>query len=168
MTEFKEVTLRELTESPVKLIGDDWMLVTAGNEQKFNTMTASWGGVGVLWGKEVAFVFVRPQRYTYEFVEHEKHLTLSFFDEKYRSVLNFCGSKSGRDVDKVKETGLTPVVTEQGVYFEEAKAVMVCKKMYVDDLKESHFLSEDVIARWYPNKDFHRMYVCVVEKVLVK
>lgn len=168
MKEFKEVTVRELTESPVKLIGDDWMLVTAGNQEKFNTMTASWGGVGVMWGKEAAFVFIRPQRYTYEFVEREDYLTLSFFDEKFKAALSLCGSKSGRDVDKVKETGLTPVITDEGVYFAEAKVVMVCKKMYVEDLKESHFLDSTVIDRWYPNKDFHRMYVCTIQKVLVK
>jgi len=168
MNEFKEITPKEIAESPLKLIGDDWMLVTAGDKEKFNTMTASWGGVGVLWKKNVAFIFIRPQRYTFEFIENGEYLTLSFFDESYKKALGICGSKSGRDVDKMKETGLTPVTTHEGVYFKEAKLVMVCKKMYADFLNKDAFLDETVIPECYPGGDYHKMYVCSIEKVFVK
>lgn len=129
MSTFKEINPKEIVESPFKLIGDDWALVTAGDREKFNTMTISWGGVGIMWGKPVVFTFIRPQRYTFAFMENGDRYTMSFFDEKYRDALKFCGSKSGRDYNKVKETGLTPAFTENGsVYFEEAKLVLECKK----------------------------------------
>lgn len=129
MSAFKEINPKEIVESPFKLIGDDWALVTAGDREKFNTMTISWGGVGIMWGKPVVFTFIRPQRYTFAFMENGDRYTMSFFDEKYRDALKFCGSKSGKDYDKVKETGLTPAFTENGsVYFEEAKLVLECKK----------------------------------------
>lgn len=129
MSAFKEINPKEIVESPFKLIGDDWALVTAGDREKFNTMTISWGGVGIMWGKPVVFTFIRPQRYTFAFMENGDRYTMSFFDEKYRDALKFCGSKSGRDYNKVKETGLTPAFTENGsVYFEEAKLVLECKK----------------------------------------
>ena len=129
MFNFKEISPNEIRDNPFKLIGKDWMLVTAGDKSKFNTMTASWGGVGILWNKPVAFTFIRPQRYTFEFTEQGEYYTLSFFDEEYRKALNFCGTKSGRDYDKVKETGLTPVFSEDAPYFGEAKLVLVCKKL---------------------------------------
>ena len=112
MSAFKEINPKEIVESPFKLIGDDWALVTAGDREKFNTMTISWGGVGIMWGKPVVFTFIRPQRYTFAFMENGDRYTMSFFDEKYRDALKFCGSKSGKDYDKVKETGLTPAFTE--------------------------------------------------------
>ena len=131
MSDFKKITTEELTANPFKLIGKDWMLITAGDKEKFNTMTASWGGVGIMWGKPVATAYIRPQRYTFEFIENGDYYTQSFFDEEYRDALKFCGSKSGRDYDKVKETGLTPVVDDEtgAVYFKEAKLVFICKKM---------------------------------------
>ena len=84
-------------EDVIKAIGKEWMLVTAGTPDKFNTMTASWGGVGYLWNKAVAFVFIRPERYTHEFVENNERLTLAFLGNENREILNFCGTKSGRD-----------------------------------------------------------------------
>ena len=100
MSAFKEINPKEIVESPFKLIGDDWALVTAGDREKFNTMTISWGGVGIMWGKPVVFTFIRPQRYTFAFMENGDRYTMSFFDEKYRDALKFCGSKSGKDYDK--------------------------------------------------------------------
>ena len=136
MHTFKEINPQDISESPFTLIGKDWMLVTAGTEKKFNTMTASWGGVGIMWNKPVVFTFIRPQRYTYEFIENEEFFTLSFFTEDYRSALKLCGAKSGRDVDKVAQTGLTPYFDENAPYFKEAKLVLVCRKMYNQALKE--------------------------------
>ena len=96
-------------EDALNLIGKQWMLVTAGTSEKFNTMTASWGGLGWLWNKPVAFVFIRPERYTHGFIEASDCMTLSFYGEEYREALKICGTKSGRDIDKVAATGLTPV-----------------------------------------------------------
>lgn len=165
---FKEITPSEIKENPFDLIGRDWALVTSGSKDKFNTMTISWGGTGIMWGKPVAFTFIRPQRYTFEFMENNDYYTMSFFDEKYREALRFCGSKSGRDYDKVKETGLTPAFTEDGVpYFEEAKLVLVCKKMYAQFLNEESVTDVDSVKKWY-NDDYHKMYISEIVKVLVK
>lgn len=168
MSDFKKITAEELTANPFKLIGKDWMLITAGDKEKFNTMTASWGGVGIMWGKPVATAYIRPQRYTFEFIENGDYYTQSFFDEEYRDALKFCGSKSGRDYDKVKEKGLTPVVDDEtgAVYFKEAKLVFICKKMYAQFLNEESALTEDV-TKWY-NGDYHKMYMSEIVSVLVK
>ena len=128
----KKTDLKTLaSENAFDLIGKEWMLVTAGNKEKFNTMTASWGGIGWLWNRPVAFVFIRPERYTHDFIEREGRLTLSFYKEEYRSILQFCGTKSGRDVDKVKETGLKPVALESGAMtFEQARLTLDCRKLF--------------------------------------
>lgn len=168
MATFKEITPSEITNNPFDLIGKDWALVTSGNSDKFNTMTVSWGGVGIMWGKPVTYTFIRPQRYTFEFMEKNGYFSMSFFDETQRDALKFCGSKSGRDYDKVKETGLTPAFTEDGVpYFEEAKLVLVCKKMYSQFLNEESIEDAESVAKWYDN-DYHKMYVSEITKVLVK
>ena len=168
MSAFKEINPKEIVESPFKLIGDDWALVTAGDREKFNTMTISWGGVGIMWGKPVVFTFIRSQRYTFAFMENGDRYTMSFFDEKYRDALKFCGSKSGKDYDKVKETGLTPAFTENGsVYFEEAKLVLVCKKMAKSKFDPKEFIDDTVEDKWYPEKDFHYIYFAEIEKVLI-
>ncbi len=162
---FKEIQPRELADNPFKLIGDDWTLVTSGSKESFNTMTASWGGVGIMWGDPVAITFIRPQRYTFGFTEQNDYYSLCFFDEKYRSALKLCGTKSGRDVDKVKETGLTPAFTKEGVpYFEEARLVLICKKQYAQLLNEESVVDES-IKKWYDN-DYHKMYISEIVKVL--
>ena len=135
------------------------MLVTAGDLQKFNTMTASWGTLGELWKKKVAICFVRPTRHTYKFMETTDTFTLTFFDEKHREALDFCGSHSGRDTDKIAKTDLTPIEWEkQAVYFQQARLVLICKKLYMQDLNPALFL-DPVIHDAYPKKDYHRMYV---------
>lgn len=167
MSSFKKISAGDITANPFDLIGKDWALVTCGDKDKFNTMTVSWGGVGIMWGKPVAFTFIRPQRYTFGFMETNGYYTMSFFDEKYRDALNFCGSKSGRDFDKVKETGLTPAFTENGVpYFEEAKLVLVCKKLYSQFLNEESIADGDAVNKWY-NNDYHKMYISEIAEVLV-
>lgn len=168
MSEFIAVTPENLTENTFELIGKDWMLITAGGEGDYNTMTASWGGTGVLWNEPVSFIFIRPQRYTFEFTEKNGIFTLSFFDETYRSALRFCGSKSGRDFDKAVETGLTPVHEDGLTYFAEAKLVVVCEKLYAQDLAAESFIDKSIIDKHYPNNDFHRMYVGKIVKCLKK
>jgi flavin reductase (DIM6/NTAB) family NADH-FMN oxidoreductase RutF len=164
---FKEVKPESLTENPFTLIGKDWMLVTAGIPGSFNTMTASWGGLGVLWERRVAFCFIRPTRYTYEFIERSGKFTLSFFEERRRKVLSFCGSHSGRDTDKIKESGLTPVHDGGFMYFSEARLVLLCRKLYFQDISPDCFL-DPKIDDMYPQRDYHRMYVGEIEKCLMK
>ena len=168
MANFKKISAEEITENPFKLIGSDWALVTSGSKDSFNTMTVSWGGVGIMWGKPCAFTFIRPQRHTFGFTENNEYYTMSFFDEKFRKALQFCGSKSGRDYDKVKETGLTPAFTEDGVpYFEEAKLVLVCKKAYSQFLTEDCFEDKANVSKWYEQKDFHKMYISEIQSIFV-
>ena len=165
---FKTIEPKEITRNPFTLIGDDWMLVTAEKDGKANTMTASWGGVGILWNKPVTFTFIRPQRYTFEFLENNDCFSMCFFDESYRQALTLCGTKSGRDVDKIAATGLTPAFTEDGVpYFEEAKLVLICKKLYAQDLNEVSVIEEAVKTN-YNGDDYHRMYAGEIVEVLRK
>jgi flavin reductase (DIM6/NTAB) family NADH-FMN oxidoreductase RutF len=164
---FKETKPELLSDNAFKLIGKDWMLITAGTPESFNTMTARWGGLGVLWERKVAFCFIRPTRYTREFMERAENFTLSFFDERYRKAMSFIGSHSGRDTDKVKETGLTPVKEEGVVYFEEARLVLACRKLYFQDISPERFL-DPKIEDMYPQKDYHRMYVGEIVKCLHK
>ena len=166
---FKSINPRDIAQNPFSLIGDDWGLVTAGAADSLNTMTVSWGGVGIMWNKPAAFIFIRPQRYTFEFLERGDCFSLCFFDEEYRKALAFCGSKSGRDVDKVKETGLTPAFTDGGVpYFEEAKLVLVCKKLYGQFLNADGVTDEAVVAPNYSGDDYHKMYIGEIVQVLSK
>lgn len=156
-------------EDVFELIGKEWMLVTAGTVEKHNTMTASWGGLGYLWNKPVAFVFVRPERYTHEFLEQESLMTLSFYGETYRKALQICGTKSGRDTDKEHEAGLTPVATEAGsVTFAEARLTLVCRRLFQTEMQKTEFLDNKVFDRWYndqPGGSLHTIYVVEIEKV---
>lgn len=167
MNRFETISPSEI-DRILDRIGKDWMLISASDGTRTNTMTASWGCMGVLWNKPVAVCFIRPQRYTYEIVESTDRLTLSFFDGNYRDALTFCGRNSGRDGDKFKSSGLTCTHTENGIpYSEEASLVLVCRKLYADDLKKSSFVDPSLLSN-YPNDDFHRVYVCEIEAVLCK
>ncbi|MCF8297689.1 MAG: flavin reductase [Saprospiraceae bacterium] len=156
---FKKIPANEIQGNAVKMIGSDSMLISAGNIKSFNTMTAAWGGIGFLWKMPVVYIFIRPQRYTYEFVERNDYFTISFFEKEYQKILNFCGTKSGRDYDKIAETGLIPIETEnENIIYEQSYLSLECKKLYFDDLNPANFLSDD-IHKVYPTKDFHRMYI---------
>lgn len=168
MNSFREIKSNEIEKSPFDIIGKDWLLLTAGNEESMNTMTVSWGGVGILWNKNVVFTFIRPQRYTLEFVDREEYFTLSGFGGDFKKELSFCGSKSGRDVDKVAETGLTPVFGESAPYFEQAKIVLVCKKLYKQDFTPDSFIEKELDEANYAAKDYHKMFIGEIVKVLVK
>jgi flavin reductase (DIM6/NTAB) family NADH-FMN oxidoreductase RutF len=159
MINFKKLDPIKINENAIDLIGNKWMLITAGTVESYNTMTASWGGMGMLWNKPVVFIFVRPQRYTYQFVEKNDSFTCTFFEEKHRDALRFCGSKSGRDFDKAAETGLTPIATDSGnIIFAEASLVLECKKLYFQDIDPQGFVIPE-IQKNYPAKDYHRMYI---------
>ena len=166
---FKEVAIESLEFNPFTKISKEWMLVTAGTKDKFNTMTANWGGIGFLWNKPVAFIFIRPERYTFDFIEQNDYLTLSFLGEEHKDVHKICGSKSGRDIDKVKATGLQPLFTENGsITFEQARLTFECKKLYADMIKPEDFIDQSIIDRWYgeAHGGFHKMYVVEIVNVL--
>ena len=160
-----EINVSEIKENPFELIGKDWSLITSGDEKGFNTMTASWGSMGIMWSKNVVTVFIRPQRYTREFVDKNDKFTVSFYPESCREALKICGSKSGRDCDKVKEAGLTPVFDEGTTYFKEAKLVLECRKIYTDTIKPERFLDPS-INEHYSKKDYHIVYMGEITKVL--
>lgn len=165
-TRFIEIRPEQIEENVFRLIGYDWMLITAGTINHYNTMTASWGAFGVLWDKPVCFCFIRPSRYTFEFMEKHNTFTLSFFDESYRRVLEYCGSQSGRHVNKIERCGLTPVEAQnRSVYFQEARLVIECCKLYFQDVNPSAFLAE-TLATIYPQQDYHRMYIGEIVRVL--
>lgn len=163
MESFKDYTDLDpykINENVFSLLDNKWMLITSGTKEHFNMMTASWGGMGVLWNKAVITLFIRPQRYTYKFVEENSSFNVCFFNNEYKPALNFCGSKSGRDFDKVKETGLTPVLTpNNSITFKEAYLSIDCIKLYSDELKSSNFIDKSLIDKIYPSKDFHRFYI---------
>jgi flavin reductase (DIM6/NTAB) family NADH-FMN oxidoreductase RutF len=157
--ELKRISPNEISQNPFELINDDWFLLSAGDINSFNTMTASWGGMGILWNKPVVFCFVRPQRYTYKFMESNKLFTISFFDERFRDALNLCGKISGRQTDKIKATGLKPFESPEGsVFYEQAKLLIECRKLYFSDITPENFLVDKIDAN-YPRKDYHRMYI---------
>lgn len=167
MKNFKKISPKELSENPIKLFDNDWSLITCGDEHAYNTMTASWGGVGELWSKDVCFVFIRPQRYTFEFVEKNDLFTVSFYPEEYHKALSFCGSHSGRDFDKAKETGLTPLFVDGTAAFEEAKIILVCKKIACQDMDPNGFVDKS-IAKNYAANDYHRIYVGEIVSCYIK
>lgn len=168
MKTFKIINPNEIQENIFQLIAIDWMLITAGNSKSYNTMTASWGGMGHLWNKQIAICFIRPQRYTYQFVEKNEFFTLSFFPNKYRNILDYLGKESGRNINKMKIENLTPISSENNsIYFEEAKLVLECKKIYFDDLKPSNFIDKN-LDKNYPTKDYHRMYFGEITNCLIK
>ena len=162
----KEISARELQGNFIKMLSEDWALLTAGTIENFNTMTVSWGAIGELWNKDVGFVFVRPQRYTYEFIENNDYFSLSFFGGEFKKELGLCGSKSGRDIDKMDATGFIPVDLGNTVDFEQAKITVVMKKLAYQDMKPDGFLDESIIKN-YANNDFHRIYVGEIVKILL-
>lgn len=166
MSDFKEIKINDSHIDPFEL-KDKWMLITAKKEDgKVNTMTASWGGFGVMWNKEVVFVVIRPQRYTKEFVDAAESFSLTFFGKEYKKQLGYLGRISGRYEDKIEEAGLT-VLEEAGVpYFKEAETAIIVRKLYAQPLAEIFFIDKKPVADWYPEKDFHTLYIAEVEKIL--
>ncbi len=168
----KEIPVSQLQMNPMTLIAKEWMLLTAGTlDRGYNTMTASWGHLGSLWGHggglPTSVVYVRPQRYTKEFMDREGYYCLSFFPEDYRKALGYLGSHSGREEDKVAKMGLTPVSDEKTTWFAEAKLVLICRKLYRSPILEEGFFDRAIVEENYPNRDFHDMYVGEIVKVLV-
>lgn len=166
----KEITVDQIRINPMTAIAKQWMLITAGTEENgYNTMTASWGHLGSIWGHggglPTAAIYVRPQRYTKEFVDREELYTLCFFEDN-KKELAYLGSHSGRDGDKVAAVGLTPVFGDGYTWFAEASLVLVCRKLYRAPLVEEGFLDKTVVEDCYPERDFHDLYIGEIVKVL--
>ena len=159
MHTFQPYPIDVLEMNPFTKIGKEWALVTAGNKSKCNTMTVSWGGVGVLWGKNVVYIFIRDSRYTKEFIDNGDFFSISFLDNAYRDALNYCGAHSGRDVDKFEEAGLTPAFRHSIPYPDEANFVILCKKMAAVPITEDSFVDPSISKKWYADGDMHAMYV---------
>ncbi len=158
-----KMNLNEYTEKPFVHFAEDWAILTAGVPDDFNSMTVSWGALGTMWGMPVAFLVVRPIRYTCEFIERHEKLTLSWYDEKHKKALGIFGSKSGRDTDKAAATGFTPVTLEGAVTYKEAKETMVLRKLFVQQLDRSKFSQE--ILKWYAEgtKEEHAHKLIIAE-----
>ncbi len=165
---FTSIDHRSISPDVWSLLSKDWMLVTAGSESKWNTMTASWGGFAAIWNLDLAIALVRPSRYTYEFMEKSEGFTLSFLKDGMRAALNLCGSKSGRDCDKAREAGLHPRVfgaagASSRVAFEEARIVLSCRKVFAQDFDEASFVDRSILKQHYPKGDLHRAYFGQIE-----
>ncbi|MGN0691045.1 MAG: flavin reductase family protein [Oscillospiraceae bacterium] len=163
-----EIDISSLSFNPFEKIGKQWFLITAGDKKKgFNTMTASWGFMGVMWGKDCIQAVVRPNRYTFSFLQKYKTFTVSFFPEEYRKALSYCGTHSGRDVDKIAETGLTPVFDDDAVYFEEAENVFVCRRVYMQAMN-SEALDKDLREKFVSADPMHVQIIGEIEKIYEK
>ncbi|MFB0919355.1 MAG: flavin reductase [Oscillospiraceae bacterium] len=168
MNYFREIRPEQFEYSPFKLIGKDWMLITAEKDGRLNSMTASWGGLGVMWEHNVAFIAIRPQRYTKEFVDGSEGFSLTFFAPEFKKELAYIGSTSGRDEDKIKKTGLTVLHTDGVPYFEQANIAIICKKLYAQEYKAECFMSQELNNKMYPDADQHTLYIAEVTKILIK
>ena len=165
---WKEIQPEQFDKNVFQMIGKDWMLVTAEKDGKVNTMTASWGGAGVMWGKNVAYVVIRPQRYTKEFIDESDTFSLSILDNSYRKTLNYLGTVSGRDEDKIQKSGLTVEHSGNTPYFKEANTVLLLKKLYHQEMNPDCFIDKSLIEKWYPNANYHTLYVAEIEKILIQ
>lgn len=168
MSTFKAVDIKTFNPDVFGL-KNKWMLISAAkSDGNVNTMTASWGGFGIMWNKEVAFVVIRPQRYTKEFVDGADSFSLTFFDKNYLKDLSYLGKVSGKDEDKITKVGFTLVRDNNVPYFEEAHTTMFATKLFAQPIKEDAFIEKDVIEHWYPEKDFHILYIAEITKILIK
>ncbi len=148
-----------------KVFDKQWALLTVGNADKFNTMTISWGGMGTLWNKPVATVYVRTSRYTHEFMDGNEFFSISFYPEQYRKTLGILGSMSGRDMDKMKESGLTPKQVGQTMTFEEAEVTVICRKLFRQRLDLDN-IPRDVVKTFYTDDAPHDMYIGEVVEII--
>ncbi len=171
MSLFQVIAPENFDQSPFRLIAKDWMLITAQNGSKANAMTASWGGMGEMWGKNVVFVVIRQTRYTKEFVDNSLYFSLTFFDmqkEGIREMLTYMGSKSGRQEDKIKKSKLTLLEDDGIPYFAEAQTAILCQKLYAQPFDGSYFIDPELDKRWYNDDTYHTLYIAEIKKILSK
>ena len=164
---FEKIDIKTYCFKPFSLLAEDWALLAAGDLKNHNAMTISWGGFGILWRRPVATVFVRPQRFTKTFIDSGSGFTLNFFDKDFKQILQFFGTNSGRDVDKDAETKLVAADFEGAIGYEQARLVLVCKKLFVSEMESSNFLDSELINSFYPESDFHTVYVAEIESAFL-
>jgi len=168
---FQKIEPKAIEGNVIAAFDNGWGLVTAGTEEAYNTMTISWGQMGCLWNRPVCTVYIRPCRHTYKFTEASERFTVSLFDkETCREPLTTLGTKSGRDMDKMHESGLTPAMFDGCIGYEEAKYVLVVRKLY-DQQFDAALVPEEVRGTMYKNvadDDLHRQYICLIEAVYTK
>ncbi|MDD6033516.1 MAG: flavin reductase family protein [Oscillospiraceae bacterium] len=162
-----ELLPKEIVGNPFAMLAEQWALVTVEDGGKANPMTVSWGGLGVLWSKPVATIYIRPQRYTHQLLEQEELFTVSFYGEEQRAALKLCGARSGRELDKAAACGLTLKKEDGFCYYEEAELVLCCRKIYRDRIRPEGFLADDIDGN-YPGKDYHDLYIGEIVRVLKK
>ncbi|MCI8746377.1 MAG: flavin reductase family protein [Lachnospiraceae bacterium] len=168
MHSFQKITTDIMEINPFDKIGKDWMLVTAGNEQKVNTMTASWGALGQMWGKDAAFVVIRQSRFTKEFIDREGKFSLSFPKNDYKKLMKFLGSVSGRDEDKIKESGVEIGYYNGVPYIDQADLLLICKVMSATLIKPEDFKDKGIDMSWYKDKDYHTLYIAEITDFLAR
>lgn len=161
-----KLTPTKLSQNVFDLIGNKWALIGAYDKNKdgikYNAMTASWGGLGVLWNKNVFWCFVRDSRYTKEFIDNSELISLSFFEEQYRPALTLCGKVSGRDCDKISKAGLSPQITDGTLTFKESNLTIIGKKIYESKINPEGFIDKSLIDANYSTNDYHTVYVCEI------
>ncbi len=153
---------------PFTKIGNDWMLITAKHDDKINAMTASWGGVGVLWGKNTTFIFVRDSRYTKELIDESDYFSLTFFDNSYKSAMKYFGMVSGRKEDKIKTANMNVNYYEEIPFIDEGNFVICCRKMSATPILPEQFLDHEIEEKWYADGDLHTMYVGEILQILAR
>lgn len=168
MPTFQEIQPEQFDQSPFRRIGKDWMLIASEANGKMNAMTASWGGMGVMWGKNVAYIVIRPQRFTKTLVDAADTLSLTFFNNDQKKMLTYMGTASGHNEDKIAKSQLTVVRDQSAPYFEEANTVMICKKLFAQPYTPDSFIDPKIREEWYPDNDYHTLYVAEITKLLVK
>lgn len=169
LLKYDKIKATEIPDNAIKLISKDWMLVTSGAANNFNTMTASWGSLGEMWNMPISMMAVRSSRYTHEFLEKSDTYTLSFFTNDYKKALTICGTKSGRDTDKIKESGLSPILTPSGsISFGEARLIIECRKIYAAPFDKNAFVDQSIYDKWYMKESMHTMFLGEIVNVWVK
>ncbi len=168
MHSFQKITSDIVELNPFEKIGKDWMLVTAGNEEKVNTMTASWGALGQMWGKDAAFIVIRQSRYTKEFIDREGKFSLNFLNEKHKTLMKFLGAVSGRHEDKIKEAGVE-IAYHYGVpVVDQANFILICRVMSATLLKPEDFTDKEIDKAWYKDGDYHTLYIAEVTNIIAR
>ena len=165
---FQPLPIEVAELNPFTKLSKEWALVSVGNKSKYNTMTVSWGGMGVVWGKNVVYIFIRDSRYTKEFLDSGDLFSISFLDEEFRSALNYCGAQSGREGNKFAGASLTPAFRHSIPYPDEANYVILCKKLAAVPITEENFTDSSIMKKWYTDGDMHTMYVGEIIEMMAR
>ena len=119
----------------------------------------SWGAMGEIWGAPSFHCVVRTNRYTLQYLDRNELFSACFFDPGYKPALQFCGTHSGRDCDKAKQTGLRPVLLDGTTAFAQARRVLICRKRYTAMMQPEGFIEPETYERWYGTDPMHREFV---------